>query len=531
MANRLCVNCFADIPAEADSLCPHCGYDNRKAQASEALPYETLLDERYVIGRAKSMNGEGITYAAFDSSKRKIVEVREFFPVSISRREEDNSVHAMSGHEAAFSRYLSDFINLSKNVSRMKEISVVATINAIFEENLTAYVVYEYNQTISLRNYVTANGSMNWNQAHHVFQPILTALGLMNSLGISHLGISPETIRVTSDGSLLITGFCIPAIRHVGTPLIEELSPGAAALEQYSKNGVCSEITDVYGFGATLMFALCGQLPAEAPKRLRDERLMISKEHLADIPPYAISALANSLQVKQENRVSTFESLRAQFEAPTQSYTEAINTGAIRRLPSMESRSPQNRGLPPFVWLIGTCVITLVALIIIASVWLRDSNMSFDDIFALFTSEASSSVTAGVPDMLGESIDEWQERVASGRYSFKINVVANEFSSTVSQGNIISQNPMAGEPFPEDNTIVVTVSRGSAMRTLPEISGMTFVELSQVLEENGFIIIKEDQSSNDIALGSVIAYKDYAAGDSVEFGSQITLIVSTGPEE
>lgn len=525
------MSCFSGLPDEADLLCPNCGFDNRKSQASEGLPYETLLDERYMIGRAKSMNGEGITYAAYDTSKRRPVEIREFFPVSLAARSDDNAVEPLSGHEADFTSYLHDFITLSKNVSRMKEISVVATIKSIFEENYTAYAVYEYNQTISLRTYIKSNGNLTWNQAHHMFQPVLTALGLMNSLGISHLGISPETIRVTSEGSLLITGFCIAAVRQVGTRLIEELFEGCAALEQYNPAGICSEITDIYGYGATLMYALSGLLPAAAPKRVRDERLMIPREYLTDMPPYAVSALANSLQVKQENRASTFESLKAQFDSPMQSYTESINTGAIRRLPSMESKNPKNRGLPPIVWLIGTCVVTLVALIIVASVWFKDSNMSFDDIWGLFAREESSSISVGMPNMIGGSIDEWQDKVDKGEYNFRITVLANEFSDTVAQGDIISQQPMEGDPLPEDKTVVVTVSRGSAMRSLPEISGMTFVELSKILEDNGFVIIKEDQSSNDVALGSVIGYKDYEAGASVEYGSQITLIVSSGPEE
>lgn len=70
-----------------------------------------------------------------------------------------------------------------------------------------------------------------------MFQPVLSALGLMNSLGISHLGISPDTLRVTQDNSLLITSFSIQAARREGTSLEAELAPGCAAVEQYSTKG------------------------------------------------------------------------------------------------------------------------------------------------------------------------------------------------------------------------------------------------------------------------------------------------------
>ena len=87
----------------------------------------------------------------------------------------------------------------------------------------------------------------------------------MNSLGISHLGISPDTLRVTQDNSLLITSFSIQAARREGTSLEAELAPGCAAVEQYSTKAPCGEISDVYGFAATLFFALTGKVPQEAP--------------------------------------------------------------------------------------------------------------------------------------------------------------------------------------------------------------------------------------------------------------------------
>lgn len=517
---------------QSATKCSICGFDNSRPQIAEGLEYGTLLNDRYLIGKAKSMNGEGITYAAFDETHKKVVEVREFYPTSISDRADDNMIHPHDGHEIDFNDCLAEFISLSKNVSRMKEVSVITSIIDIFEENYTAYAVYEYEPSITLKKYIDTSGVMNWNQAQHAFQPLLTALGLMNSLGVSHLGISPYTIRVTAEGTLLMTGFSIEAARRVGTPIVEELYDGCAAIEQYSRNGVCSETTDVYAFAASFMYAITGMLPDEAPARLKDERLLIPKEYLTDMPSYAVTAMANALQVKPENRTTTFQLLKAQFSAPTQNVTESINTGAIRRLPSMNAKTPQNKGVPPIVWLIGTFALTLIALIIIVSLWFKNAGMDFDDIKGLFVDgKSSSSANTGVPNMLGESLDEWQEKVDSGEYDFKINVVSWEFTDTVAQGNIISQNPMSGDPMPEDKTIVVVVSRGSAMRSIPEIAGMSFVDMQAVLEENGFVVIKEERSSNDVALGHVIAYKDLEAGMQVEYGSQITLIVSTGPEE
>ena len=210
MESKLCANCFAELAASGEA-CPVCGWDNSKPQPPEALPCFTVVASRYQVGRVKAMNGEGITYAALDLSTRKEVELREFFPLALaSRNEDDGTVVPHTGSEQLFDQYLDQFLELQKNVSRLREVTVVHSVLDLFEENYTAYAVYEYVPAVSLRRYVeNAGGTLSWNTANRLFQPVVSALGLMNSLGISHLGISPDSLRVTGDGMVLITSFSI----------------------------------------------------------------------------------------------------------------------------------------------------------------------------------------------------------------------------------------------------------------------------------------------------------------------------------
>ena len=162
MESKLCRNCFAEYHSEeSGSICPVCGWDNAKPQVPEGLRYHTVLDARYVIGRAKSMNGEGITYAALDRTTKKVVEIREFFPLSLSSRSaEDQTILPANGKETEFNRSLDDFVELSKNISRLRELSVVNSVQDIFEENYTAYAVYEYVPSVTLRRYLENVGEL-----------------------------------------------------------------------------------------------------------------------------------------------------------------------------------------------------------------------------------------------------------------------------------------------------------------------------------------------------------------------------------
>lgn len=531
MESGLCMNCFAEYHLAEGSICPVCGWDNEKAQAHGGLPYHTVLNSRYMIGRAKAINGEGITYAALDRTRKRVVEVREFFPMSLAARDDNGSISPLQGSEIEYERQLQEFLQLSKNVSRLRELSVVASVLDIFEENYTVYTVYEFEPAPSLRRYIeNAGGSISWNEANRMFAPVMTALGLINSLGISHLGVSPDTLRVRKNGMLLLTGFSIRSARQAGAPIKEELFPGCAAIEQYSSKTVCGEASDVYGFAASLLFALTGHVPEDAVKRLKDQRLMISKEVLRSLPPFAVTAIANALQVKPDVRTSSFERFKTELSAAPTIVNEVTETDAIRRLPPIDMDLPQNKGLPPAVWLVGSCLVTLIALVIVASMWLGDRGLSFGDLGQLFDSSSAVAEVSQVPNMVNQNYDEWVRKLSNGEYDFKLKVSARIFSDTMGEGNIISQSPLPDEPLKSGDTILVTVSKGSQTRTLPPIKGMTYGELQSVLTKNSFIPIREEEPNDDLEAGHVIRYKDHEEGDELEYGSSITVIVSSGAE-
>ena len=73
------------------------------------------------------------------------------------------------------------------------------------------------------------------------------------------------------------------------------------------------------------------------------------------------------------------------------------------------------------------------------------------------------------------------------------------------------------------------VSRGSATRTLPAFDGISFATLQEALTADGFSPVRVDEPSDDIEVGYVIRYQDHNAGDSLDYGSTVTVVVSTGP--
>ena len=246
---------------------------------------------------------------------------------------------------------------------------------------------------------------------------------------------------------------------------------------------------------------------------MKDQRLMISKEVLHSLPPFAVTAIANALQVRPDKRTASFERFKTELSAAPTLVNEVDQTEAIRRIPPLDLKMPQSRGLPPFVWLIGSGIVTFVALVIVASLWLGERGMSFNDLTQLIPQSGSSQAAETVPNLVNENYQEILQQVEDGTYPFTIEVSAQEFNETVPEGCISSQVPFGGEPLPEDGVITVTVSRGS----------------SKLSTASGFVPQRVDEASEDVEAGYVLRYQDHQAGDSLDYGATVTVVVSSGP--
>ena len=155
--------------------------------------------------------------------------------------------------------------------------------------------------------------------------------------------------------------------------------------------------------------------------------------------------------------------------------------------------------------------------------------MSFRDLTQLLPSDSSAQEAATVPNLVNTNYQEALEKAESGEYPFQLEVSAQEFNDTVQEGCISSQTPFAGEPLPEDGVVTVTVSRGSSQRPLPDFTGLSYENLAQALSDSGFVPQRADEPSEDVEAGYVLRYQDHQVGDALDYGSTVTVVVSSGP--
>ncbi len=534
----LCMGCMQEIGS--NRICPECGFDNSEKQQAPFLPYGTVLANRYIVGAGIDNNGESTRYLGFDKQTGDVVIVCEFLPKDLFSRAKDTTELKVAYEDRlAFGKLKEDFINYYKILSELKELSALMKIYNIFEENNTAYIIEENEDLIPFEEYVErSNGSLEWDIARPLFMPVISALEALHKRGVGHYAIAPKNIFITSSGKIKISGYATENERKRGTMLKSQLFSGAAAPEQYEKNFPLDDITDIYGFCATLFYALTGHLPKSAPERRQDSRLLMSTTTVKHLPPHVVSALANGLQVERENRITDFDQLRSQLSV---AHTAKAIQDEISRTASMSiahgDASEKNRnGMSHISIIIIAASITVIVLGILGVFWLMQNPLAgiFGDTSNTVESTESTEWTgATIPNYLGMTYDDAEKSAESDSTITVYRAYTDEYSDDYAEGEIMSQSPAPGSKVTQEDGILIslTISKGPQMRELPVVEGSSVEQAASEIAKQGLLATPEYQYSNKYASDIVIGYKDHQAKDTVEYGSNVTIIVSKGKEE
>ena len=534
----LCMGCMQEIGDRR--FCPACGFDNAEKQQAPFLPYGTVLANRYIVGTGIDTNGESTRYLCFDQQTGDVAIVCEFLPVGLfNRAEGETQVRVNYENRLIYNKLKDDFINYYRILAELCELSALLDIHNVFEENNTVYVIEDNEDLIPFEEYVTrSGGSLEWDIARPLFMPVISALEALHKRGVGHYAISPKNMYITASGKLKISGFATENERKRGTSLKSQLFSGAAAPEQYESNFPLDDITDIYGFCATLFYVLTGHLPKTAPERLKDSRLLMSTTTVKKLPPHVVSALANGLQVERENRITDFDELRSQLSV---AHTAKAIQDEISRTASMNiSRSEVGRnnrnGMSRVSIVIISMAVTIVILAIAGVFWLMRNPLQ--GLFGGNPSATQESTVSTewtgptVPDFVGKTYEEAVNAAKSENGVTLVRSFSDEYSDNYKEGIVMAQSPAAGTKVSQEGNIYisVTVSKGAQSRTLPKIEGLSLDQASADIAANGLLATAEYEYNDKYAEGRVIGYKNHTEGESVEYGTNVTILVSKGKE-
>ena len=519
MAIRRCMGCMSTYEA-IDEMCPFCGYiEGTPAKEAYHIKPGSLLHDRYTVGRAIGFGGFGITYIAWDNKLMQKVAIKEYMPSEYATRVPGNlTVTIYDGERyTEFMTGLQKFLDEAQRLAKFQNVPGIVRILDCFSENLTAYIVMEYLDGMTLKQYLAEHGGkLPYEEAVEFILPVLAALQAVHKEGIIHRDISPDNIFITEDGEVKLLDF--GAARYASTGYSKSLSvilkPGYAPAEQYLSHGEQGPWSDVYATAATLYRMITGVVPEEALERKEKDTLKPPSALGAKLPKNAEKAILNALNVRVENRTASAEEFEAQLLS---------TANVIRVTEKGEKRFNAKMPLWMRASLIAAAGLTAVCIVLFATGVLK-LGVGNRLIFSSTLLDGGDVNTPGVINLTQEEGSD-----AAARQGMTFYVMGAYESTTAARGIIMSQDPAPGTKVPAGSRLKVEVSTGPQYALIPDIIDTLWVDSEAKITSAGFIPKIFYENNNLVPEGAVISL-GHPAGENFQIGEKLKVVVSQGPD-
>ena len=267
----------------------------------------TRLIGRYTIEGVLGQGGFGITYLGIDELHEKKVAIKEFFPQGIVTRNieyQDTVTVTFVGEKDNYEKGKERFLKEARTMAKFSKDEGIVKALDFFEINNTAYIVMEYLEGITLKQYLRENQRIAPEDLIELLVPLIESLDEIHSQGMIHRDISPDNIMVLPDGRIKLMDFgAARDYTEFGEKSLSiVLKPGYAPPEQYQTHGVQGPWTDIYALCATMYKCITGENPPDAIERVMDDSLKKISEFGIAIPPQEEAAIIKGMSVSAKDR-------------------------------------------------------------------------------------------------------------------------------------------------------------------------------------------------------------------------------------
>lgn len=308
--SRLCMNCMTF--SVDGRKCTNCGTVAAKVKNEKyALQVGTILNGKYLIGKALGEGGFGITYIAYDLEEHKRAAIKEFFPGTFVQRARDGR-SVITGQKEKYQYSLNRFYDEANTIHRFGNHPNIIHVYKLFKENNTAYFAMEYLDGMDLEHVLMQyRMRMPLDILMQIILPVMDALDYVHAENVIHRDISPDNIYVGKTVKLIDFGAARVAIAGHEKSLSVVLKHGFAPEEQYRSHGKQGPWTDIYALAATMYFCLTGTLVPDALDRLSNDSLKDIRTILPNLNAQAADAIMKGLAVRAADRYASIAEFRS----------------------------------------------------------------------------------------------------------------------------------------------------------------------------------------------------------------------------
>lgn len=475
------------------------------------------LDGRYEVQEIIGVGGMSVVYKAYDNVDDRIVAIKILKDEFLNNEE--------------FKRR---FKNESKAIALLSHENIVRVYDVNFGEKLQ-YIVMEYIDGITLKEYINKQNSITWNDAVYFMTQILRAVQHAHDKGIVHRDIKPQNIILLPNGTLKVTDFGIARFSRSETKTLTEQAIGSVhyiAPEQ-AKGEQTDERADIYSMGVVLYEMLAGKVPFDSENAVSVALMQVqaNAEKLTQINPNIPKGLeqicVHAMQKNPDDRYQSATEMLLDIEEiiknPNTVFNYASNTESQTKSVPIVTDDRYNEEYDEAVDYEAErkhkkkmiAAVTIGVIVLIAAVV---------GVIYMFTSGINTK-THTLENFVGYSYDELQN---SNDYKYEF-VAEYRKTDEKEPGIILSQSPEAGSKITEGSTVTLVVAASEKDITMPNVYGLTLEMAEQTLKQSELSIFKAMKINSDTVEEGKVIYTDPKANNIVSGDQEITIYVSDGP--
>lgn len=474
------------------------------------------LEGRYELLELIGFGGMAIVFKAFDILEGKHVAVKilkdEFLESEDFKRR---------------------FRNESKAIAVLSHPSIVKVLDVCFNDTIQ-YIVMEYIDGITLKEYIEQQGVVKWKEAVHFSVQILRALQHAHDNGIVHRDVKPQNVMLLEDGTIKVMDFGIARFARENGKTMSDKAIGSVHYisPEQAKGDTTDERTDIYAVGVIIYEMLTGKVPFDGesavsiaikqmqiePQRPRlinpdipaglEEIILRAMQKDAQLRYQTASEMLRDIDEFKKNPSVVFE-YKYMDQDGTTKYFEKIVPKNIQEVTREEAPVKKSYVLNILAGVTVACVIVSIVAVFF--------------FFKVIGNKTPDYVTINV---IGMTVEEAAKRMPD----LNVVIIAEELSEVHEKGIIMKQDPAEGMKVKGDSDVKVTVSLGLQAIVVPDVIDDMASTAKQKLIALGLDVEQVSKADNKVASGHVIETQP-PADTELQKGDTVTIFVSAGAVE
>lgn len=433
----------------------------------------------------------------------------------------------------------------------------IVNIYDVGEEDSIYYIVMEFVDGQTLKQYIQQNSPVKVEKALDILQQLTSAISHAHQNNIVHRDIKPHNILMDSHGTVKITDFGIAmalsatSITQTNSVLgsVHYLSP------EQARGGMANKKSDIYSLGIVMFELLTGRLPFSgesavsiALKHLQSETPSIRRWN-PEIPQSVENIVLKATAKDPFHRYNSAEEMEQDLRTALdpervyeRKFTIPEDNDATKAIPIITNDRPYINMDETIVH--GKDQSNASAVIAADDKKEKKKNKKrkwpviLVSVFVVLIILGISAVTIlpdllapkeiEVPDMKGLEMEEAVSELEE--LGFTIGETIEVEDEEVEEGLIVRTNPKAGKLVKEGTMIDLYQSAGKEKIEVLDFKGQPYENVFTLLKDEYKSILKKEEHHEEIPAGNIIEQSIEPGEEVVPEETILEFTVSKGPE-